>query len=49
MITDKDGDYFLTYYQRKMKKEFIVPISKDLGELILNHEKIMENKINNNF
>lgn len=49
VITDKDGDYFLKYYQRKMKKEHIVPISRDLGELILNHEEIMENKTNNNF
>src|SRR5690625_4149053 len=49
VITDKDGDYFLKYYQRKMKKEHIVPISRDLGELILNQEEIMENKTNNNF
>ncbi|WP_416223713.1 tyrosine-type recombinase/integrase, partial [Staphylococcus aureus] len=27
LLEDKDGDYFLKYYQWKMKKEHIVPIS----------------------
>ncbi|HFD0542382.1 TPA: site-specific integrase, partial [Enterococcus faecium] len=38
---DKDGDYFLKYYQWKMKKEHIVPISKEVALLI----KVREDKV----
>lgn len=31
---DKDGDYFMKYYQFKMKKEHVVPISKELVSVI---------------
>lgn len=34
LIEDKDRDYFLKYYQWKMKKEHIIPISKE-GALLL--------------
>src|SRR5699024_2286450 len=34
LLEDNDGDYFLKYYQWKMKKEHIVPISKEVALLI---------------
>ncbi|MBY0222527.1 tyrosine-type recombinase/integrase [Sporosarcina aquimarina] len=34
LLEDKDGDYFLKYYNWKMKKEHIVPISKEVALLI---------------
>src|SRR5699024_7689048 len=39
VISDNEGDFFLKYYQRKMKKDHIVPISKELGDLIINYER----------
>ncbi|WP_423231399.1 tyrosine-type recombinase/integrase [Bacillus cereus] len=39
LLQDKDGDYFLKYYQWKMKKDHIIPISKEVAELIQVHEK----------
>lgn len=39
LLQDKDGDYFLKYYQWKMKKDHIIPISKEVAELIHVHEK----------
>ncbi|MFH7553123.1 tyrosine-type recombinase/integrase, partial [Enterobacter hormaechei] len=41
LLEDKDGDYFLKYYQWKMKKEHIVPISKEVALLI----KVREDKV----
>lgn len=43
VITDSEGDCFLRYYQIKMKKEHIIPISRDLAALIKNQEKVVEN------
>ncbi|KAA6466185.1 MULTISPECIES: tyrosine-type recombinase/integrase [Bacillus cereus group] len=41
VITDKEGDCFLKYYQWKMKKEHIIPISKEIAKLIfIQEEKI---------
>ena len=40
LLQDKDGDYFLKYYQWKMKKDHIIPISKEVAELIQVHENI---------
>lgn len=45
LLEDKDGDYFLKYYQWKMKKEHIVPISKELVLLI----KVREDKVSEEF
>ncbi|WP_088033234.1 tyrosine-type recombinase/integrase [Evansella clarkii] len=45
LLEDKDGDYFLKYYQWKMKKEHIVPVSKEVAVLI----KIRENKVSEEF
>ena len=39
VITDKEGDCFLKYYQWKMKKEHIIPISKEIAALILVQEQ----------
>lgn len=39
LLQDKDGDYFLKSYQWKMKKDHIIPISKEVAELIQVHEK----------
>lgn len=39
VITDKEGDCFLKYYQWKMKKEHIIPISKEVAALILVQEQ----------
>ncbi|KMQ25991.1 hypothetical protein TU58_17105 [Bacillus cereus] len=41
LLEDKEGDYFLKYYQWKMKKEHVVPISKEVVLLI----KVQENKV----
>ncbi|WP_052998216.1 site-specific integrase [Staphylococcus aureus] len=45
LLEDKDGDYFLKYYQWKMKKEHIVPISKEVVLLI----KVREDKVSEEF
>ncbi|MQH59290.1 transposase, partial [Escherichia coli] len=39
VITDKEGDCFVKYYQWKMKKEHIIPISKEIAALILVQEQ----------
>lgn len=49
VITDSEGDYFLKYYQLKMKKEHIVPISRDLAALIVNHENVVKEKMEDKF
>lgn len=49
VITDSEGDCFLKYYQGKMKKEHIVPISRDLAALIVNQENIIREKTGNDF
>ncbi|MDK8643855.1 MULTISPECIES: tyrosine-type recombinase/integrase [Bacillaceae] len=38
LLEDKDGDYFLKYYQWKMKKEHIIPVSKEVALLIKSQE-----------
>ncbi|OKL38238.1 tyrosine-type recombinase/integrase [Domibacillus mangrovi] len=45
VITDKEGDCFLKYYQWKMKKEHIIPISKEIAALIL----VQEQRVADNF
>ena len=45
LLEDKDGDFFLKYYQWKMKKEHIVPISKEVALLI----KVREDKVSEEF
>lgn len=39
LLEDKEGDYFLKYYQWKMKKEHTIPISREVAGLIKAHEK----------
>ncbi|CAK6476445.1 tyrosine-type recombinase/integrase [Bacillus sp. EB93] len=34
IITDTEGDYFLKYYQWKMKKEHVIPISREVAALL---------------
>ncbi|WP_209000389.1 tyrosine-type recombinase/integrase [Paraclostridium bifermentans] len=46
LIQDNEGDYFLKYYQNKMKKEHIVPISKEVAMVIKEQEKIIINRNN---
>lgn len=41
LLEDKDGDFFLKYYQWKMKKEHIIPISKEVAALIKAQELIV--------
>ncbi|MDP7990394.1 tyrosine-type recombinase/integrase [Bacillus sp. MHSD_36] len=45
LLEDKDRDYFLKYYQWKMKKEHIIPVSKEVAVLI----KIREDKVSKEF
>jgi|SRR5690625_248 len=45
VITDTEGDCFLKYYQWKMKKEHIIPISRDVAQLIANQEKVVTDEI----
>ncbi|WP_144525370.1 tyrosine-type recombinase/integrase [Bacillus sp. DE0042] len=44
LIVDSEGDYFLKSYQWKMKKEHIVPISKEVGALIKSQEEFVKNE-----
>ncbi|WP_375292991.1 tyrosine-type recombinase/integrase [Clostridium estertheticum] len=46
LIQDKDKDWFLQYYQWKMKKEHIIPISKEVAELIGIQEVVTTNRFN---
>src|SRR5699024_7091736 len=39
LLEDKEGDHFLKYYQWKMKKEHIIPISREVASLIKVQEK----------
>lgn len=39
LMKDQEGDYFLKTYQRKMKKEHTVPISREVAALIKNQEQ----------
>lgn len=41
---DAQGDYFLTYYQYKMKKEHTVPISREVVALIQEQQQIVRDK-----
>lgn len=41
LIQDKEKDWFLQYYQWKMKKEHSIPISKEVAELIIIQEKLI--------
>jgi integrase len=44
LLQDKAGDWFLRYYQFKMKKEITIPISRELVRLIQEqHQYIREN------
>lgn len=45
VITDKEGDSFLKYYQWKMKKEHVIPISKEIAALILVQEQRVANEL----
>ena len=47
VITDKEGDCFLKYYQWKMKKEHIIPISKEIAALILVQEQRVADEMEN--
>lgn len=39
IYADAQGDYFIKYYQFKMKKEHVVPISKELVEVIKEQQR----------
>jgi integrase len=43
LMQDKDNDWFLKYYQLKMKKEHIIPISKEIAEIIMLQEETNKN------
>jgi integrase/ribosomal protein L37AE/L43A len=44
LLQDKAGDWFLRYYQFKMKKEITIPISRELARLVQEqHQYIREN------
>ncbi|WP_256386991.1 tyrosine-type recombinase/integrase [Candidatus Enterovibrio altilux] len=34
IYSDAQGDYFIKYYQYKMKKEHVVPITKETAEVL---------------
>ncbi|WHY31913.1 tyrosine-type recombinase/integrase [Bacillus wiedmannii] len=44
LLEDKEGDYFLKYYQWKMKKEHIIPVSREVAALIKVREKYIEDE-----
>ena len=41
IFPDKQGDYFIKYYQYKMKKDHIVPISEELVNVIKEQQEAM--------
>ena len=44
LLEDKEGDYFLKYYQWKMKKDHVIPITREVAAVIKNQEKEINNK-----
>ena len=45
LIQDNQGDWFLRYYQFKMKKEHSVPVSTEVTNVIKEQQKIVNEKI----
>lgn len=46
---DSTGDYWLKYYQIKMKKEHIINISKELATQIFEQQEFIRNNLGNDF
>jgi integrase len=44
LFQDQDGDWFLRYYQWKMKKEHVIPITSDLAFVIQAQQQIVRDK-----
>ena len=44
LLRDNDGDYFLLYYQGKMRKEHHVPISRDLAAVVKEQQGFMRQR-----
>lgn len=47
LLQDKDNDWFLKYYQLKMKKEHIIPITKEVAHLIILQEEVINKRFEN--
>ena len=49
LLQDKAGDWFLKYYQFKMKKEITIPISKEIARLIQEQQRFIEDNVAGKF
>jgi integrase/recombinase XerD len=47
LIQDKSGDWFLKYYQFKMKKDITIPISKEITFVIQEQQRYINNNLQN--
>ncbi len=45
LLQDKSGDWFLRYYQFKMKKEITIPISRELVRVIQEQQRYITNAL----
>lgn len=41
LLQDKTGDWFLKYYQYKMKKEITIPISREIARIIQEQQRFI--------
>lgn len=46
LLQDKAGDWFLKYYQFKMKKEITIPISRELVRVIQEQQRYIKESLN---
>jgi len=49
LLQDKAGDWFLRYYQFKMKKEITIPVSREIVRVIQEQEKYIQKHLPNSF
>ncbi len=49
LMQDNHGDWFLNYYQFKMKKEIVIPVSKELVAVIKEQQKYIRSNIDCKF
>lgn len=49
LLQDKAGDWFLRYYQFKMKKEITIPISRELVRVIQEQRRYVQEQLGHSF
>jgi integrase/recombinase XerD len=49
LLQDKAGDWFLRYYQFKMKKEITIPISREIVQVIQEQQRYIKENLNIKF